>query len=104
MQQEDLKTNLKSILSRSDIPDDVRSSLSSAAIELASPLQTDVWIYRIVTIILGLIVLGTVAGGIYIAIIGKGDATVSLPEGVISIGSAAVGALAGLLAPSPQGK
>jgi uncharacterized membrane protein len=82
----------------------VKTSLASAVSELATPLQTDVWIYRIVVIILGMVVLATVLGGIYIAMFAKGDATISLPEGIVAIGSAAVGALAGLLAPSPQGR
>jgi hypothetical protein len=51
-----------------------------------------------------MVVLATVLGGIYIAMFAKGDATISLPEGIVAIGSAAVGALAGLLAPSPQGR
>jgi hypothetical protein len=66
--------------------------------------KSDVWIYRIVVGALALIVLITVIGGIYLAVISKGDAKVGLPEGVIAIGSAAVGALAGLLAPSPVAK
>ena len=104
MQHDDVRKNLSSIMSREDLPDDVRTSIASAVSDLTTPLQTDVWIYRIVVSILGLIVLATVLGGIYIAVIAKGDATMSLPEGIVAIGSAAVGALAGLLAPSPQGR
>jgi hypothetical protein len=66
-----------------------------------SPFRNDPWIYRIVVVALSLIVLITVCGGIYLAYISKGDAKVALPEGIIAIGSAAVGAMAGLLAPSP---
>lgn len=63
--------------------------------------KRDPWIYRIVVFALSAIALCTVIGGIYLAVIGKGDAKIALPEGVIAIGSAAVGAMAGLLAPSP---
>lgn len=67
----------------------------------STAFRSDIWIYRIVVVALSLIVLSTVLGGIYLAVIGKGDAKIALPEGVIAIGSAAVGAMAGLLAPSP---
>lgn len=62
------------------------------------PLDTDNWIYRIVVISLGLALLGSLAG--LIALSWKGDKTT--PEGLVAIGSAAGGALAGLLAPSPR--
>ncbi|WP_147127362.1 hypothetical protein [Shimia ponticola] len=71
--------------------------------DLVTPLQTDVWIYRAVVVMLGITVLMTVAGGIYLEFFGQGDDAIELPQGVVSIGSAAIGALAGLLAPSPGG-
>jgi hypothetical protein len=55
------------------------------------------WVYRLVVCFLGLTVIGTVAGGFIIT----GKSAQSIPEGLIALGSAAVGALAGLLAPSP---
>lgn len=61
-----------------------------------SPLQTDPWIYRIVVLALGLAVLVALVAAAILAGMGK-----TVPEGVIAIGSAATGALAGLLAPSP---
>src|SRR5688572_21183756 len=64
---------------------------------LSTPLQTDVMIYRMVVGCLGLTVLITVIGGFILT--SKSGA--SIPEGLIALGSAAVGALAGLLAPSP---
>ena len=60
------------------------------------PLQTDVWIYRIVVLALGLAVLISLLGGIAIVLVGK-----SVPDIMVALGSAAVGALAGLLAPPP---
>jgi len=104
MDQQEIRNSLSSLMARPDLPEDVRSGINSAVNELSTPLQTDVWIYRIVVTILGIIILATVLGGIYIVIIGKGDTTMSLPEGIVAIGSAAVGALAGLLAPSSHGK
>ena len=64
----------------------------------ATPLQTDKWIYRLVVAILGLIAVGTVVGGFWVVLTGQ---TNPIPDGLVAIGSAAVGALAGLLAPSP---
>ncbi len=66
--------------------------------KLATPLQSDRWIYRLVVVCLGASVLLTIVGGFYLSI--KTAATI--PEGLIALGSAAVGALAGLLAPSPM--
>lgn len=77
---------------------DVKANPGEAIARVAAPmpLQNDNWIYRIVVGSLGLVILITVIGGIYLALASKG-----LPEGIIALSSAAVGALAGLLAPSP---
>ena len=56
----------------------------------------DTWIYRIVVLSLGAAVLITLVSASILAGIGK-----PIPEGIIAIGSAGAGALAGLLAPSP---
>lgn len=70
-------------------------------IAVASVLRTDVWIYRTVVVVLGTTVLATIIGGLALAF--KGDLTnYKLPSEIVAIGSAAVGALAGLLAPSPK--
>jgi hypothetical protein len=66
---------------------------------LPPAIQNDVWIYRIVVIVLGITVLATIIGGLGLAY--KGDVNYKLPAEIVAIGSAAVGALAGLLAPSP---
>lgn len=66
----------------------------------STPLDTDVWIYRIVVLALGITVLAAIGGAIYLAATG----TTKTPEILVALGSAAVGALAGLLAPAPGGK
>lgn len=63
---------------------------------LAAPVQTDVWVFRIVVIVLGLIVLGAMCGAIIMAVRGS-----EVPQFIVAVGSAAGGALTGLLAPSP---
>ena len=59
--------------------------------------STDPWIYRMVVGVLGLVVLAVVIGGLVIQLqVGK-----DIPQGILAIGSAAVGGLVGLLVPSP---
>jgi hypothetical protein len=70
-------------------------------------IQTDRWIYRMVVGFLGATVLMTVAGGFCLAILSvyrshDSNPSFNLPDGLIALGSAAVGALAGLLAPQPN--
>ena len=62
--------------------------------------QSDILIYRIVVGVLGAAVLLTVVGGLGLAFLGK-PTEYKIPAELIALGSAAVGALAGLLAPSP---
>jgi hypothetical protein len=59
-------------------------------------LQNDIWLYRIVVVVLGLTVVGSIVGAIFLALSGQ-----STPEVLVALGSAAIGGLAGLLAPSP---
>lgn len=59
-------------------------------------MEKDIWLYRIVVVVLGLTVVASVVGAIALALIGQ-----STPEVIVALGSAAIGGLAGLLAPSP---
>lgn len=70
--------------------------------DMETPLKWDKWIYRIVVFSLGITILLVVGGAIYLAATKPGE--VRIPEVLTAIGSAAVGALAGLLAPSPSSK
>lgn len=78
------------------IKKDPASALSDIA--ATSVLATDKWTYRIVVLSLGFAVLISLLGLIVLSFKG----IQSLPDGLVAIGSAAVGALAGLLAPSPK--
>lgn len=82
------------------LPPDQKVKLLGNLQKLASPLQSDRWIFRLVVAFLGLAVLLTIVGGFILSF--KTAATI--PEGLIALGSAAVGALAGLLAPSPMAR
>ncbi|HLF75461.1 MAG TPA: hypothetical protein VI524_13985 [Anaerolineales bacterium] len=56
----------------------------------------DIWLYRMVVVVLGLTVVTSIVGAIALALSGQ-----STPEIIVALGSAAIGGLAGLLAPSP---
>ncbi|NEU10703.1 hypothetical protein G3T14_00980 [Methylobacterium sp. BTF04] len=58
----------------------------------------DKWVYRMVVGFLGGVLIIVAIGLILLGYAGEKPA----PEGLIALGSAAVGALAGLLAPSPS--
>jgi hypothetical protein len=63
---------------------------------LAQPLESDPWIYRIVVLSLGLAALGVVVGVFALKAL---DKTTTIPDALVAIGSAAVAALAALLVP-----
>src|SRR5260370_38660807 len=90
---------LAPLASRTDLPQDARDAITQVI--QAYSLATDRWIYRAVVIILGLAVLATVFGGLTLVLVLHSDPNIKLPDAIVAIGSAAVGALAGLLAPSP---
>jgi hypothetical protein len=75
---------------------EIQSRPAEAIAELAAPLERDVWIYRIVVGALSLVAVLSIVGAIVVAV-GTNDTQV--PDAVVALGSAAVGALAGLLAP-----
>jgi hypothetical protein len=65
------------------------------------PGEIERWVYRAIVVFLGVATLLTLLGAIVLAAIGK---TNLIPDGIVAIGSAAVGALAGVLSPSPLGR
>jgi hypothetical protein len=59
--------------------------------------RNDAWVYRMVVGFLGAAIILVIVSYTVYALIG----TNNVPDGLVAIGSAAIGALAGLLAPSP---
>ena len=59
-------------------------------------MDKDIWLYRIVVMALGFTVVISMVGAIVLTMSGK-----ATPEAIVALGSAAIGGLAGLLAPSP---
>jgi hypothetical protein len=96
-QQQAIKNAVKLVESENQIPADVKQRITQELRSVPSPLEWDPWIYRLVVLFLGSTVLCTVIGGLYLA----GSSGADISPGLIALGSAAVGALAGLLAPSP---
>jgi hypothetical protein len=68
---------------------------------LRTPLETDKWIYRYVVAFLGLAILASLFFTFFLSFQSANPQDLKIPDIFLAIGSAAVGALAGLLAPSP---
>lgn len=75
---------------------DPAGELSRAARDEQPAYLGDKTIYRMVVLALTLVLLSSAIGAIVLGWWGK-----AMPESLIALGSAAIGALAGLLAPSP---
>jgi hypothetical protein len=78
------------------LADEIKQDPAGAIARVAAPIP-DTGVYRIVVSALGLAVLIAMIGAIILALQGKTNLEI-----LTAIGSAAVGALAGLLAPSPS--
>jgi hypothetical protein len=98
--QDSARELLQSIKSDATVSPAIKSKADDLAKMILPAYTYDLWIYRIVVAILGIVVIGTVAGGLFLSF--KGDPNFKLPSEIVAIGSAAVGALAGLLAPAPS--
>lgn len=101
MSTEAVRKTLTTLSADANLSQDVRQQVDTAISQLPAYLG-DRWIYRTVVAVLGLVVLATVGGGIYLAVPSSGSEAVSIPDAIVAIGSAALGALAGLLAPAPN--
>ena len=73
--------------------------------ELPPPaLVVDRWIYRIVVLALGIVAIIAILGAILLGAKTPSGTTIQIPDVLTALGAAAIGALAGLLAPSPATK
>jgi hypothetical protein len=79
----------------------MRTEIEKMSLELQlNKFQLDSYIYKWVITFLGLSVMLVIGGAIILSFVGPN----TLPEGLIAIASAAVGAMAGILAPSSASK
>ena len=78
-------------------PQDVQAVVQDARAEaVARTAVPDTFVYKATVIVLGFAVVAVVLAQTWLTLESK-----AIPEGLIAIGSAAIGALAGLLAPQP---
>lgn len=68
-----------------------------------NPLSTDKWIYRIIVLGLSITIISIIIGVLILVGSGKISGDEGVPTILTAIGSAAIGAVAGLLAPAPKG-
>ncbi|AZA81871.1 hypothetical protein C1637_04670 [Chryseobacterium lactis] len=71
-------------------------------VEIRNPKDTDYWIYRIIVLMLGLAIIAIIAGLILLSVHSKEKPDSQLVTIFATISSGAIGALAGLLSPSPR--
>lgn len=84
-------------------PEETLKKLAEQATQqVPRALEQDKWIYRIVVGSLGFVTIAVVLGAITISFKANGQAA-QIPDVLTALGSAAIGALAGILAPSPTG-
>jgi hypothetical protein len=67
-----------------------------------TPLEKDEWVYRIIVLALGITIFTIVLGVIILIGTGKVSDDKHVPAILTAIGSAAIGAIAGLLVPAPR--
>ncbi len=84
-----------------DIKRQLVEKVNEAKATLSTPLDTDKWIYRSVVWFLGAAVLTSLSFTFYLYAQSSTPTDLKMPDIFLAIGSAALGALAGLLAPSP---
>ena len=75
---------------------EVREVLDRAEVEATRNALPDTFVYKATVVVLGLSVLSVIVAQLWITL--TPDAP-PIPDGLIALGSAAIGALAGLLAP-----
>jgi hypothetical protein len=78
---------------------DRSTSVQTNVVQATSPLANDIWVYRFAIGILGGLAILALGGALVLSAIGR-DA----PQVTVALGSAAVGALAGLLTPAVTGR
>jgi hypothetical protein len=73
--------------------------LKAEAEKVVPAYINDRFLYRVAVFVLGLLTIIAAVGSIILVLVGK-----TTPEVLVALGSAAIGALVGLFAPSPTGK
>jgi hypothetical protein len=82
-----------------ELQEEVRKDPVETLERLSRPLETDLWIYRIVVGTLSFSILAVIVATTVIVLTQE---PVEIPDVLVAIGTGAIGALAGLLAPVPS--
>ena len=83
-----------------ELQEEVRKDPVEALERLSRPLENDYWIYRIVVGSLALSIFAVIVATTLIVL----PRTVQIPDVLVALGTGAIGALAGLLAPVSSGR
>ncbi len=94
---ESLESLSKSILENTDTTVDEKKELLREIRRFGHPID-DKWLYRCVVWILGIVAIFALVSSTWI-LIDNNDKTVTVPNGIVALGSTAIGALAGWLVP-----
>ena len=91
--------SIKDLEQRARRDPELRAKLQNDPIDTLSTIEEvayrkDVWLYRWVVFVLGVVVLISLVGTFFLS---NGET----PDFIVAVGSAAIGALTGLFAPSP---
>lgn len=97
--EEDVRKLVQSIQNDPNVPTGIKQQAQEVLVSGPAYIG-DRWIYRTVVLVLGFAVLITIGGGFALAFLGSTN--YKMPAELVALGSAALGALAGLLAPAPQ--
>jgi hypothetical protein len=81
-----------------DLQEEVKKDPVETLERLSRPLENDLWIYRIVVGTLAFSILAVIVASTVIVLTQDAD----VPDVLVAIGTGAIGALAGLLAPVPS--
>ena len=81
-----------------DLQAEVKKDPVETLERLSRPLESDLWIYRIVVGTLAFSILAVIVASTVIVLVQDSD----VPDVLVAIGTGAIGALAGLLAPVPS--
>jgi hypothetical protein len=80
-----------------ELQDEVKKDPVETLERLSRPLEQDLWIYRIVVGTLAISILAVIVASTVIVLVQE----TAVPDVLVAIGTGAIGALAGLLAPVP---
>lgn len=93
--------NLAREMQSGSAPSTTVIEMLDAEADAIDALRSDRLVYRIVVIALGIVAISAMLGVILVLLIGADESSDGVSQVLTALGSASIGALAGLLTPSP---